>query len=180
MIESSSSLSPREPQRRSTRPASQALWRKLVPLALSLAACLGVAGLGGAFTSTSVGDWYPTLSKPSWNPPSWVFGPVWTVLYSLMAVAAWRIWLRGPRAHWGALALFGAQLLLNLGWSWVFFGCRAPGWAVLEISALWLAIVATLVSFWRVDRLAGLLLTPYLAWVSFAAALNLAIWRLNA
>jgi benzodiazapine receptor len=155
-------------------------WSRLVPLALWVGLCWGVAGLGGVFTAMGVSDWYLTLARPSWNPPSGVFGPVWTLLYTVMGVAAWRVWTRRREAPARvALALFGVQLLLNLGWSVVFFGLRAPGWAVAEIAALWLAITATLVWFWRVDRLAGLLLAPYLAWVSFAAALNLAIWRHN-
>lgn len=153
---------------------------RLGPLTLWLGLCWLAAALGGVFTAMSVSDWLPSLAAPSWNPPGWVFGPVWTLLYGLMAVAAWRVWTRRRLAPArGALILFGVQLLLNVGWSAVFFGLREPGWAVLEIGVLWASISATLLLFWRVDRTSGLLLVPYLAWVSFAAALNVAFWRLN-
>lgn len=127
------------------------------------------------------GEWYATLRKPSWNPPAWVFGPVWTALYTMMAVAAWLVWRRGG---WAAqrrpLALFLVQLALNAGWTPLFFGLKSPGLALAEIGLLWLAIVGTLIAFARVSRAAAWLLAPYLAWVSFAAALNFALWRLNA
>jgi translocator protein len=134
-------------------------------------------GIGSLFQP---GAWYDGLAKPSWNPPSWVFGPVWTALYIMMGVAAWLIHDRYGSAARGALALFGAQLLLNAAWSAIFFGLRSPGLAFAEIIALWLLIVATTVEFWRRRAAAGMLLLPYLAWVTFAAALNFAIWRLNA
>lgn len=142
--------------------------------------CFAVAAAGGAVTATSVGTWYAGLAKPAFNPPDWVFGPVWTVLYVMMAVAAWRVWRR--RAAPGARPALGAwavQLALNLSWSFVFFGARMPGAALAEIAALLAAIVATLVLFRRIERLAGALLVPYVAWVAFAAVLNAAIWALN-
>jgi len=138
------------------------------------------AAIGGTATSRAVRDWYPTLVKPAWNPPAWLFGPVWTVLYLAMAVAAWLVW---RRAGWAgarlALTLFMVQLTLNAAWSIIFFGLRNPGAAFAEVVFLWAAIVGTLVSFWQVSVPAGMLFIPYLTWVSFAAVLNFVIWRLN-
>lgn len=150
-------------------------------LAAWLVVTFAAAALGGWATASSLGEWYATLAKPAWTPPDGVFGPVWTVLYALMAVAAWWVWRSGTAAETApALGAYSVQLLLNLGWSVVFFGLRMPGAAVLEIALLWLAIAATMVLFYRQRPLAGLLLTPYLAWVTFAGVLNFAIWRLNA
>jgi uncharacterized protein YbjT (DUF2867 family)/tryptophan-rich sensory protein len=144
------------------------------------AICMAAAGAGGAVTSSSVGDWYQTLAKPSWTPPNWLFGPVWTALYLLMAVSAWLVWRRsGWHAARVPLRLFGLQLALNAGWSAVFFGVRNPGLAFGEILVLWLAIVATTVGFLGRSTVAAVLLMPYLAWTSFAAVLNFAIWRMN-
>ncbi len=156
--------------------------QRLIGLGVSVAACFGAAAVGGAWTSGSVETWYPRLNKPSWNPPSVVFGPVWSALYLGMAVAAWRVWDRSRNEEKArrALALFGAQLALNVAWSGIFFGLMQPGWAALEIIALWGAIAATLLAFWEQDEAAGALMAPYLAWVTFAAALNLTIWRMNA
>lgn len=145
-----------------------------------LAVCFVAAGIGASITSQSVHGWYQALRKPDWNPPDWIFGPVWTVLYALMAVAAWLVWRSaGWPAARSALVVFGLQLLLNVGWSLCFFGLRNPGLAAGEIVALWLAIAVTIASFWRHSRWGAVLLLPYLAWTSFAAILNLAIWRLN-
>ncbi len=138
------------------------------------------AGLGSLFTASSVNSWYPTLAKPSWTPPAWVFGPVWTALYAMMAIAGWLVWRESGDARRRALWWFAVQLALNVAWSAAFFGLRLPGLALVDILALWLAIALTLVESWRVSRTAGFLLAPYLTWVSFAAALNLSIWRLNA
>ncbi len=155
--------------------------RQIVVLIGMLAVCFAAAGVGAGITSQSVNEWYQDLRKPEWTPPDRVFGPVWTVLYALMAVAAWMVW---RRAGWPAarfpLTLFGIQLLLNVGWSLCFFGFKSPGLAAGEIAVLWLAIVATLAAFWHHSRLGALLMVPYLTWTSFAAVLNLAIWRLNA
>jgi tryptophan-rich sensory protein len=138
------------------------------------------AALGGLATSGSVRDWYPTIAKPGWTPPSWVFGPVWTLLYISMGVAAWLVWnsadADGRRI---ALAVFFVQLVLNPLWSVIFFGWHRPGWAAVEIVMLWLAILGTVILFWKIRPLAGAILLPYLVWVSFAAVLNLAIWNLN-
>ena len=153
-------------------------WQVLV-LGLFYLACFLAAGLGSLLTMVSVGSWYAGLTKPSWNPPSWVFGPVWTVLYAMMAVAGWLVWRRGGPASRSALRWFAVQLVLNVGWSAVFFGLQVPGLALVEILALWVAIAATLMTSWRVARPAGFLFAPYLLWVSFAVALNFAIWRLN-
>ena len=154
-------------------------WQALA-LGLFYLACFLAAGLGSLFTMVSVGSWYAGLAKPSWNPPAWVFGPVWTVLYAMMAVAGWLVWRRGGPASWLALRWFAVQLVLNVGWSALFFGLQMPGLAFAEILVLWVAIVATLRTSWRVSWPAGVLLVPYLLWVSFAAVLNFAIWRLNA
>ncbi|HCN28169.1 MAG TPA: sensory protein TspO [Verrucomicrobiales bacterium] len=123
------------------------------------------------------GDWYAELVKPAWNPPGWVFGPVWTLLYTLMAVAAWLVWRRAgwTKPH----GFYLAQLVLNAAWTPVFFGAREIGWALVVIVALWAAILSTLLSFHKVSRVSGWLLAPYLAWVSFASVLNFTLWRLN-
>lgn len=125
------------------------------------------------------GEWYATLRKPAWNPPSWVFGPVWTTLYILMGVAAWLVWDRHRRAARAALTLFVVQLVFNAAWSWLFFGLRSPGLAFAEIVVLWALILATTIAFWRLRPTAGALLLPYLAWVTFAAVLNATLWQLN-
>lgn len=154
--------------------------RSLAALVVALVVCLGAAAVGGALTATSVNDWYPELAKPPWNPPAWVFGPVWTTLFVLMAVALWRVWAHRRHRRVGhAIGLFGLQLALNVTWSALFFGLRSPGAALVEIPFLWLAIAATTVAFWRIDRVAGALLLPYLGWSGFAIALNAAIWSLN-
>jgi tryptophan-rich sensory protein len=151
----------------------------LIALAVSIAIALAVGALGGLATASSVGDWYVTLNKPAFNPPNAIFGPVWTTLYVLMAVAAWRVW-RSARAGRGqALALYAGQLVLNLAWSVIFFGLRQPGFALIDVAFLLAAVIATGVAFWRVDRPAGLMMAPYCAWVAFASVLNFEIWRLN-
>ena len=140
--------------------------------------CLVTGGLGGWVTAQSVTDWYPTLVKPSWNPPNWIFGPVWTALYLMMAVAAWLVWRSDGNIR-GAMILFFSQLALNFAWSFLFFGARSPWLGLMDIAMLWLALVITVIVFFQKSAAAGLLMLPYLAWVSFAAILNLAIWRLN-
>jgi translocator protein len=152
----------------------------LVGLLVAIVVCFAAAGVGSLATMDAIPTWYAALRKPSWNPPNWVFGPVWSLLYLMMAVAAWQVWRTAgwPGAR-PALGLFAVQLLLNVGWSVVFFGLHRPGWAFAEIVVLWCAILATLLAFRAVSPVAALLLVPYLLWVSFASALNLAIWRLN-
>lgn len=147
-------------------------------LFLSLACCYGAAAIGAAFPP---GEWYLHLQKPAFNPPAWVFGPAWTLLYTLMAFSWWRI-LRHPEFRKDHLAhgLFLLQLGLNAAWSWLFFGLHRPGWAFAEICLLLLAILATQWRFARHDRLAAGLLVPYALWVTFATVLNATLWRMNA
>jgi uncharacterized protein YbjT (DUF2867 family)/tryptophan-rich sensory protein len=154
--------------------------RQLANLLFFLVICFGAAGIGAALTAVSVRDWYQTLSRPAWTPPDWVFGPVWTTLYFLMAIAAWLVWRRtGWSAGRTALGLFALQLVLNVAWSGLFFTLRSPGFALVDIVLLWAAIAATLWSFGRVSTLAASLFVPYLLWVSYATALNWAIWKMN-
>lgn len=161
----------------STKPSTSI---QLVWLLAFIAVCFASAGLGAAATSTSVGGWYQTLAKPSWNPPDWLFGPVWSVLYLMMAVAAWLVWrVHGWRAARPALTWFSIQLALNVTWSFLFFGLHRPGLAFAEIVALWLSIAATCLAFREKSVTAALLLVPYLAWTSFAVILNFTLWRLN-
>lgn len=142
-----------------------------------LLACFAAAAMGGLFMP---GEWYTSLQKPAWNPPGWIFGPVWTALYTMMAVAAWLVWRQGGwEKQRRPLLVFLAQLTLNALWTPLFFGLHWPGVAFAEILLLWLAIAATVAVFRPVSRTAMLLLVPYLAWVSFAAALNFTLWRLN-
>ncbi|HEY0673954.1 MAG TPA: TspO/MBR family protein [Longimicrobiales bacterium] len=149
---------------------------KWLALAIALAVCYGAAAIGGQFRP---GEWYAQLAKPSWNPPSSVFAPVWLVLYGMMAVAAWLVWQQPSKLRATALAAFALQLALNIAWSWLFFGMERIDLAFIDIALLWLAIATTLFLFWRVRVVAGVLLLPYLLWVTFASALNFAIWRLN-
>jgi translocator protein len=149
-------------------------------LFLFIAAAFVAAAIGGSATASSVSDWYLTLEKPPWNPPSWVFGPAWTLLYILMSVAAWRVWLRRdqPGAKF-TLQLHGIQLVLNALWSILFFGLRRPDLALLDILALLGVLVVIQIRLARTDTKAAWLWAPYLAWVTFATTLNKAIWLLN-
>jgi len=152
----------------------------IVALVLFVALCLGIGALGASVTATSVDTWYAGLVKPSFNPPDEVFGPVWTVLYVLMGVAAWRVWRSADRdTTRGPLTLFALQLAINLGWTVVFFGLHKIASAVATIVVLDVAVLVTMLAFRAVDRLAALLMLPYVAWVAFATVLNVAIWRLN-
>ena len=154
--------------------------RTTIGLILWMAACVGGGALVGYSTAGGDSTWYQALAKPSWTPPSWLFGPVWTMLYAAMAVAAWRVWRRGGwSAQSAPLMAFVAQLLLNFAWSFLFFGARQIGWALIEIAALWVAIAGTIWLFRGVDRPAAWLLVPYLGWVTFATALTAAIYRLQ-
>jgi len=148
--------------------------------ALWLAAVVAVAALGGMATASSVGTWYTTIAKPSWNPPSWLFGPVWSLLYLMMAVAASLVHLTGEgTARRNALTLFVVQLALNGLWSWCFFAARSPLLGLIDIAALLVALFLTMLAFLRVSCAAMFLLVPYFLWVSFAAILNGTIWWLN-
>lgn len=134
----------------------------------------------GAIASIDAGSFYEQLSRPAWSPPGWIFGPVWSALYLLMGVAAWLVWReQGARGLALALALFLIQLGANALWSWLFFAWRYGALAFAEVLVLLALIVATLVSFWRIRRAAGLLLLPYLAWVCFASVLTWAVWQRN-
>ncbi len=137
--------------------------------------------MGSVATDTSVNDWYRTLAKPSFNPPAWVFGPVWTTLFALMGIAAFLVWKKGleRKSVKIALSIFVGQLVLNTLWSIIFFGLHSPGGALVEIVFLWLAILATIIAFARVSKPAAWLLLPYILWVSFAIYLNYALWTLN-
>ncbi|HEU4452864.1 MAG TPA: TspO/MBR family protein [Longimicrobium sp.] len=154
--------------------------RSWLALAGFLALSFAASAIGGVSTRTGPGSWYSGIEKPAFNPPGWVFGPVWTVLYVLIGVSAWLVWRRrGVAGARGPLLLWLVQLALNAAWPALFFASRRPDLASLEIAALWLAILATMVAFRRVRPLAAWLLAPYLAWVTFASVLTFTIWRLN-
>ncbi len=153
----------------------------LVRLVVSVAVPLLAGVLGGIATSPAIPDWYGTLNKPAFSPPNWLFGPAWTVLYILMGVATFLVWQKGLQTPGVKVALlvFIIQLLLNVIWSFLFFGWRAPVAGLVEIVVLWLAILLTIVLYFRVRPAAGVLLLPYIGWVTFATILNAAIVKLN-
>jgi tryptophan-rich sensory protein len=160
------------------------MFRKNGVLSLVIALLLPVLGgiAVGMVTGRSVKTWYSTLEKPAWNPPNWIFAPVWTVLYGMMGFASWLVWRSQPDRQAGArnaLSWYGLQLGLNYLWSIIFFGFRRPGLALLEIGMLWSTIIVTLIKFARINGLAMGLLVPYQLWVTFAAALNATVWQLN-
>ncbi len=158
-----------------TRPPGP--WRSALAWLAFLALVAAAASFGARYLP---GEWYAGLAKPAWNPPNWIFAPVWTALYVMIATSGWLVWRRGGLAGAAApLAVWLVQLVLNALWSWLFFGLHLPAAALVEILLLWAAIAACIALFLRVSRAAGLLLVPYLLWVSFAALLNLALWRLN-
>ncbi len=150
---------------------------------LALAGWLALAYLAsavGGLAAVDAAAFYGALQQPGWGPPAWLFGPVWTVLYTMMGVAAWLVWRAGGfRGNPLAFSVFFLQLALNALWSWLFFTWRQGSLAFAEIAALWVCILVTLLLFWRVRPIAGALLVPYLAWVSFAAALNFVLWQQN-
>lgn len=151
-----------------------------IGLAISIAVCFLAAGVGGFATTSSVNGWYTQIDKPSWNPPSWIFGPVWSTLYLMMGVSAWLVWKNsGLKKSKLALGWFAFHLLLNILWSVLFFGLQQPGWALVEIIVLWISIAIAIVLFYHHSKLAAGLLVSYLLWVSFATFLNYAIWSLN-
>jgi len=150
-----------------TRYASMAVFLLLVVLA---------AMVGSSFQA---GDWYVELAKPSWTPPPWLFGPVWSALYLMMALAAWKVWLTGHHARVGALIWWVLQLALNAAWSWLFFGLERPGWAWMEMSVLIILVVFCIRAFQLLSRPAAYLMVPYLFWLIFAWFLNLSIWSMN-
>ena len=140
---------------------------------------LVIGFIGGIFTSSSVPSWYLTLIKPSFNPPSWLFGPVWTLLYVLMGTALYLVFISKSKYRKTALVLFGVQLGLNLLWSILFFGLRSPYFAFIEILILWIWLFVTIVYFFKINKKAGWLMIPYILWVSFAGLLNYMLWILN-
>jgi translocator protein len=150
-----------------------------------LAVCFLVAGVSSTFTVSEIPHWYAALNKPSFNPPNGIFGPVWTLLYALMAIAAWLVWKQPASTpqqaalRSAALRIFWLQLFLNFAWSWIFFHEHQLAGALLEIVVLWLAIVAATLLFMKVSRLAAWLMLPYVLWVAFATLLNFEIWKLN-
>jgi len=155
--------------------------RGLLKLLASIAIVWGAAAIGSVFTAPAIQTWYPTLRKPWFNPPNYIFGPVWTILYTLMGIALFLVWRKGtdtPRVK-PALAVFGVQLGLNVLWSVLFFGLRSPLLGLIDIGLLWMAILATIILFFPISVPASLLLIPYVLWVSFAAVLNYFIVRLN-
>ncbi|MCX2522948.1 TspO/MBR family protein [Larsenimonas rhizosphaerae] len=153
--------------------------RQVVGLIGWLALSVLVISLG-AWASIDARDVYTTLQQPAWAPPGWLFGPMWTTLYTLMAIAAWRVWRKGGfSVQKRPLSLYLLQLAVNGLWSWLFFAWFKGLWALIDVSLLWALILATLITFWRIDKPASLLLLPYLAWVTLATALNAAVWLLN-
>jgi tryptophan-rich sensory protein len=148
--------------------------REIVGLVVFLALTAAAASFGAMFRP---GAWYEVLAKPAWTPPNWLFGPVWTVLYIMIAIAGWLVWRVHPSGR--PIAIWAVALILNALWSWLFFGRQQIGLALVDIVLLWLGILAFVVAAWPRSRLAALLFVPYLAWVGYATALNAAIWRLN-
>lgn len=156
-------------------PAKQALL-----LAAFVGVCLTAGAIGSLATAPQIPTWYAGLAKPDWNPPSWVFAPVWTSLYILMGFAGWNVWRKVGELRWTSpFGVYWAQLGLNALWSFLFFGMEAPGLAFAEILLLWVMILLTMRVFALYSKAAVWLMLPYLAWVSFAAVLNFTIWRLN-
>ena len=150
-------------------------------LVIAILIPLLVGFTSGFFTATGVDSWYQTIQRPSWNPPNWIFAPVWTTLYILMGIALYLIWKADsdtPVKKY-AITLFAVQLILNFFWSFIFFSQHQPGWAFVEIVVMWLMILLTIFAFAKINTTAAWLLVPYISWVSFAAILNFTIWKLN-
>ncbi|MCJ7514848.1 MAG: tryptophan-rich sensory protein [Dehalococcoidia bacterium] len=150
-------------------------------LVISMVACLAAGAIGSVFTRSAIPTWYATLEKPAFSPPNWLFFPVWTILYILMGIAAFLVWRKGweNRQVRAALIIFIVQLVLNTLWSVVFFGFESPLLGLIVILVLWVAILVTIIQFFKISRTASVLLWPYLLWVTFAAFLNSSIWLLN-
>lgn len=156
-------------------------WDNIIKLVVSIIACFAAGGIGSLFTSKAIPKWYAELKKPPYTPPNWVFGPVWTTLYILMGIAVFLIWRSGLNTSGvnAAFALFWVQLCVNALWSAIFFGMKSKFGGVIAILILWLLILATMVASFPVSTWAGILLIPYIVWVSIASYLNIGIWRLN-
>jgi benzodiazapine receptor len=151
-----------------------------IKLILALFFTIGLGSLGAIFTVNEIPNWYQNLIKPSFNPPNWLFGPVWTLLYTLMGIALFLVWKKTPSTdrNW-AIGIFMIQFALNFCWSIIFFKYHLLGWALVEILIMWIFILLTILFFWQHSKIASILLLPYLFWVSFATLLNAAIFRLN-
>ena len=155
--------------------------KSIARLIISIVVCQLAGVIGSVFTAPSITAWYSGLNKPFFTPPNWLFAPVWITLYLLMGIALFLIWNKGlgRKNVKASINMFAIQLALNIVWSLIFFGIRMPLYAFIEIILLWIAIAATILLFWRIDRRAGAILVPYIVWVTIASALNLFIWILN-
>jgi len=164
-----------------SRKKKEESFKTIIGLIFFIGICFFTAWLGAQVSpGIASGDWYASINKPDWNPPAWVFGPVWTLLYTMMAISAWLVWKKsGFGSAKIALTLFFVQLLLNGLWSQIFFGQQEIGWAFAEIVVLWIAILLTIIYFFKQSKVAGWLMIPYLLWVTFAGYLNYTIWILN-
>jgi len=153
---------------------------EIIKLIVSIFVCQCAGFIGSIFTTPSIPTWYATLTKPSFTPPNSIFAPVWTILFLLMGISAFLVWRRSLDKHVKiALSIFMFQLIFNILWSVAFFGLRSPLAGLVIISILWIAILLTILNFYKISKVAGLLLIPYILWVSFASVLNFTIWRLN-
>ena len=152
--------------------------KKTMKLIISIVLCQAAGAAGSFFTMRSVDTWYAGINKPFFNPPDWIFAPVWTLLFILMGISFYLVWINKKR-DWTAINMFGIQLALNMMWSMIFFGLRQPTYALIEIVFLWAAIMATIIKFHKISRVAAYLLIPYILWVSFAIILNISIVILN-
>lgn len=162
-------------------PARPVMLKSLLQLAVAIIIPQLAGVVGAVATSSAVDTWYQQIERPGFTPPDWLFGPVWMTLYALMGIASWLVFRQGWDQQLVRIALgtYAVQLLLNTAWSPAFFGLQSPGLGLVVIAPMWLAIIATMVLFWRVSRPAAVLLVPYILWVSYAVALNFEIWRLN-
>jgi translocator protein len=156
-------------------------WNNIIKLIISIVASFAAGGIGSLFTFKAIPTWYPGLRKPPYTPPNWAFGPVWTTLYILMGISVFLVWQKGLDTSGAILAFvfFWIQLVINALWSVIFFGMKSKGGGVITIIILWLLILATIVTFFRVSSWAGALLIPYIVWVSIASYLNIGVWVLN-
>lgn len=151
-----------------------------IKLILSIVLCVSLGSVGGLVTVSEIPTWYASLNKPSFNPPNWLFGPVWTILYLLMGISVYMIWKQPvSKERNKALQVFILQFILNFCWSFIFFGLHATGWALIEMIALWILILLSILHFAKHSKTAAWLLVPYILWVSFALLLNAVIWKLN-
>lgn len=155
--------------------------KKIFTLIIFVGACLVVAFSGSLVTTPSITNWYADLNKPAFNPPSWVFAPVWTLLFIMMGISAYLVWEKRTKkkGYGAALILFTIQLGLNYLWSFLFFGLHSPFFALIDIILLWIFILLTIIKFFKISKSAAYLLIPYLLWVTFASGLNFFVWRLN-